>query len=387
MQELSKTPFFFLKNLIHYSPKFQKIMKKLIFTPIILFLFFAVSFAQPFQAHVEGDTKIEGKLDVTDANTNTFIGGSAGISNTSGINNVALGSLALTSNSSGFQNTATGTLALRTNTSGQCNTASGYQSLFLNGGGIGNSAAGCQSLYLNTSGNFNTASGYQSLFNNRGSSNTALGASALGVNTTGSNNTAVGAQAGPALGQTTLTNASAFGYQANNTASNQVKLGNAAVTSICGAVPFTAVSDGRFKENIQEDVKGLDFVLNLRPVTYDLNTGNIQNFIDGKGKQSPLETGQRQTGFIAQEVDQLAKEMGIAFSGVDAPQNEKSHYGLRYATFVVPLVKAVQEQQALIEDLRNQVKNKDAEMTELSEKYDALEGKVEQLVELLDAKL
>ena len=54
---------------------------------------------------------------------------------------------------------------------------------------------------------------------------------------------------------------------------------------------------------------------------------------------------------------------------------------------LVPLVKAVQEQQALIEDLRNQVKNKDAEMTELSEKYDALEGKVEQLVELLDAKL
>ena len=32
-----------------------------------------------------------------------------------------------------------------------------------------------------------------------------------------------------------------------------------------------------------------------------------------------------------------------SFSEVDAPNNENDFYGLRYAEFVVPLVKAVQE--------------------------------------------
>ncbi len=38
-----------------------------------------------------------------------------------------------------------------------------------------------------------------------------------------------------------------------------------------------------------------------------------------------------------------AKNIGFNFSGVDAPKNENDLYGLRYAEFVVPLVKAVQE--------------------------------------------
>ena len=49
------------------------------------------------------------------------------------------------------------------------------------------------------------------------------------------------------------------------------------------------------------------------------------------------------TGFIAQEVEAAAKNIGYDFSGVDAPKNEKDMYGLRYAEIVVPLVKAVQE--------------------------------------------
>ena len=35
--------------------------------------------------------------------------------------------------------------------------------------------------------------------------------------------------------------------------------------------------------------------------------------------------------------------MNYDFSGVDAAKNDKDLYGLRYAEFVVPLVKAVQE--------------------------------------------
>ncbi len=51
----------------------------------------------------------------------------------------------------------------------------------------------------------------------------------------------------------------------------------------------------------------------------------------------------RFSGFIAQEVEDAAKASGYAFSGVGVPKNEKDFYSLRYATFVVPLVKAVQQ--------------------------------------------
>ena len=61
------------------------------------------------------------------------------------------------------------------------------------------------------------------------------------------------------------------------------------------------------------------------------------------------------TGFIAQEVEKAANEVGFNFSGVDAPKNENDFYGLRYAEFVVPLVKAVQEQQKVIEELTKRI--------------------------------
>ena len=51
---------------------------------------------------------------------------------------------------------------------------------------------------------------------------------------------------------------------------------------------------------------------------------------------------------MAQEVEATAKKMGFNFSGIDAPANDKDVYGLRYAEFVVPLVKGMQEQQVLI---------------------------------------
>ncbi len=55
------------------------------------------------------------------------------------------------------------------------------------------------------------------------------------------------------------------------------------------------------------------------------------------------------TGFLAQEVEAAAKKINYDFSGVDVPKVDGGLYSLRYAEFVVPLVKAVQEQQVIIE--------------------------------------
>ena len=57
----------------------------------------------------------------------------------------------------------------------------------------------------------------------------------------------------------------------------------------------------------------------------------------------------------------------ILFQGVDAPKNEKDFYGLRYAKFVVPLVKGIQEQQVMIESQQKRI--------------DELEKLVKQLIE------
>ncbi|MFZ4059302.1 MAG: tail fiber domain-containing protein, partial [Ferruginibacter sp.] len=126
-------------------------------------------------------------------------------------------------------------------------------------------------------GSYNSAFGRTALTANvSGNSNVAVGNKALSINQTGSGNTAVGDSS--FAGATTLgfSNSTGIGYQANVTASNQVRIGNNAVTSIGGFAGWTNVSDGRYKKDIVEDVKGLDFILKLRPVTYLFNFDKLQ---------------------------------------------------------------------------------------------------------------
>ena len=109
---------------------------------------------------------------------------------------------------------------------------------------------------------------------------------------------------------------------------------------------------------MKDNVKGLAFIMKLRPVSYNLDISGLNSFLnknirtpDGK-TQSPSATEQQEikakeqiiyTGFVAQDVEKAAKELNYDFSGVDAPKNDKDVYALRYSDFVVPLVKAVQE--------------------------------------------
>jgi len=103
----------------------------------------------------------------------------------------------------------------------------------------------------------------------------------------------------------------------------------------------------------------LDFILKLRPVTYNVNIHKINDFL-GIGsdtiKWASKYDGEkiRWTGLIAQEVEKAAESVNYDFSGVDKPKNEKDHYGLRYGQFVVPLIKAIQEQQKEIDELKKQ---------------------------------
>lgn len=267
-----------------------------------------------------------------------FIGEGAGVNTTAPINrNVFIGSF-------------TG----HNNTIGDGNVAIGQGAMVFNSDGNFNVAVGMNSLYLNTS-EGNSAYGESSLVNNtEGSRNTAIGKHSLVANVSGSYNTALGYNAD--VGAEALENSTAIGNGSLVTASNQVRIGNSNVSSIGGQVDWTTLSDGRFKTDIKENVAGLDFILNLRPVTYKLDNNLINEFVDrDEHKKNNVETQEIKSGFIAQEVEQAAKNIGFEFSGIDAPKNDKDYYGLRYGQFVVPLVQAIQEQQKIIEELKARI--------------------------------
>ena len=277
-----------------------------------------------------------------------------------GLNNTSFGLNALNPASTGIYNNAIGLTALSVNTTGQRNNAMGFEALLDNTTGVGNTALGDGSLFENKSGNNNSAIGYNSLLSNTtGNNNSAIGYNSLRSNTTGNNNSALGYLAFSA--GATYSNSTALGYNTVISASNQVRLGNNAVTSIGGQVAWTTLSDARFKTENATKVPGIDFIKKLRPVTYYVDHEAMNAFIDDHHKGSGLRTKDEKTismgksdykpeyiktlesGFMAQEVEQAAKELGYEFNGVDAPKNEKDYYGLRYSQFVVPLVKAVQE--------------------------------------------
>ena len=325
----------------------------------------------------------------TTGSYNAAVGAEALYDNTTGNENTAVGSYALRSNTIGFYNTAIGYRALYFNTTGWVNTATGRYALLNNTIGVNNTANGNNALELNTTGSSNVAFGNTTLVSNTtGGNNTAVGHNALAWTTTTNYNTAIGMGAGSltlnpeggtmvgafARATNNLSNFTVIGYEAQVLASNQVRIGNFFVTSIGGQVGWTNFSDGRYKNNINEDVPGLEFINKLRPVTYNLNVQGLdkevkKNFSASQLKSipslkttSPAENASatqaksavKYTGFVAQEVEKAAKELGYDFSGVDAPKNEQDFYGLRYSEFVVPIVRALQQLSKTTDSLANE---------------------------------
>ncbi len=240
----------------------------------------------------------------------------------------------------------------------------------------------------------NTVLGISALSQNiDGLYNTAIGRESLLTNSTGSNNTCVGNKAYPLYG--TLSNYTGIGnfVGSSASASNMVEIGNNSVSVIRGQVLPTTYSDARIKDNITSDVPGLSFITKLRPVTYNLNIHRQNDMMYGTLKPDTLDwEGKydiekiKMTGFIAQEVDRAAQEVNYNFSGIYQPKNDKDLYGLSYSAFVVPLVKAVQEQQVIIETQSSKIDQLQTDNQLLKSKAAELDAvKVE--LELIKAKL
>jgi hypothetical protein len=353
---------------------------------------------------------------------NTFVGQQAGNftmggTGTQGKYNTGSGFYSLTSNTTGSENTASGSYSLYHNTTGYNNTATGYQSMFYNTTGSANTASGYGSLYHNTTGNYNTASGVGSLtFNTTGSENTANGLNSLYSNTTGSYNTASGLQSmvsnttgsyntasglwslysnttggdntasGYNAGYTNttgfyntflgylsdaaannLTNATALGANAVVDASNHVRIGDTTVTQIGGQVAWSNLSDARLKENIRDLGLGLDFVMQLRPVSFTMKQGN----------------GRTDMGFLAQDMEAL---LGDDYNVLGIGADKDRTLSLRGTDLIAPLVKAVQEQQATIQAQQARLDTQQAQIGSRDARIAALEARLTAIEARMAAK-
>jgi hypothetical protein len=178
---------------------------------------------------------------------------------------------------------------------------------------------------------------------------------------------------------TDLTNSTAVGSASRMTASNQVRVGASTVTSIGGYANWTNVSDGRYKQHIKENVPGLAFINALTPITYTLDVNGISKFLHEENTSGDEKSKIVYTGFIAQDVEAAAQTLGYDFSGVDKPENENSLYGLRYAEFVVPLVKAVQELDAADAVSANEDGRRDSLILDQQAQIELLSQKIETL--------
>ena len=143
------------------------------------------------------------------------------------------------------------------------------------------------------------------------------------------------------------------------------------ITSIGGYTGWSNISDGRVKKNIKPNVPGLAFINKLKPITYNLDLDAADKIIqrpaikdkDGKTIQPTAGTNQltqhKATDclhrFYSTGCRRISKKVSYDFSGVDAAKNDKDLYGLRYAEFVVPLVKAVQELSAGNDNKQQQI--------------------------------
>ena len=359
----------------------------------------------------------------TAGTNNVATGTSALFRNTTGNNNVATGSSALYFNTTGTNNVATGTSALYFNTTGNNNVANGWRSLYSNTIGNSNVATGDSALYSNTTGSFNIANGNGALHNNTtGNNNVANGSVALFNNTTGLSNVAIGLNAGSSL--TTGSNNVFIGANTQpvfGTASNYININNqiygnngligigeanptraklvvngnvntnngvygslrntgVVATNAATSTPtsiwasdrivaseFNATSDGRIKQNVVPVQNALSVLSKINVVNYTkLSKGGATNEI----------------GIIAQELEKVlpqavSQSEGDVYNALSKKWEVVNDFRtVNYQTITMLTAKALQE-------LKQEVNEKTAEIKALHEKNKELELRLQKIEALM----
>jgi hypothetical protein len=273
----------------------------------------------------------------TDTSGGTFIGVSAGKNNITGGGNTALGANALFTNTSGGTNVAIGASALYSNNNDN-SVAVGYSALSTstatNNVALGNYAGaslttGTGNILLGTSAGQGGGSA---------SYNVLIGMNAAYQITSGSGNTSInprnsGNSYAPCLNITTE--------------NNRISMGSTGVTNAYVQVSWTVLSDARDKTNVNDAPYGLDFVNELRPVTYQWDKRN--NYEDATPDGTHLEP-KLQLGFLAQDIIDLELKHGATAKDLLVGDDEhEDSLKVTEAKLIPILVKAIQELKATVD--------------------------------------
>ena len=218
----------------------------------------------------------------------------------------------------------------------------------------------------------------------------AIGHEALDSITSGYSCVAVGKDAGDAISSGAFNivigtgadvstgaaeNQTAIGHGAIGIGNNYAVIGNSATTRVYAADDVGATlyagsavvetSDARIKEDIKDSSLGLGFINQLRaveykkrqPVDYDESLKKEMNWYKNDRKPrvlDELDKNKCRTGFIAQEVGEILSNMSYDNNN-DIVEIDESNTQqmIAYSKLVPPLVKAIQELSAQVEELKN----------------------------------
>ena len=248
-------------------------------------------------------------------------------------------------------NIAIGGNAMDANTTGARNIAIGYDAL-----GVANVTDNSQTQ--------NVAIGHDAGNNvSSGVDNVIIGYAAGTVLSVGTKNVIIGSGAEPSSNDHSY--GITIGYDcAGHADGSYMTIGTAESTDrwwidYGTSTTWARESDERLKKNIENSTLGLDFVNNLRAVKYQWRTGEeqpeeVQRY-NKKGKlETPIDTESINYGMIAQEVKSALDTAGVDdFGGWS--ENKDGIQALSVSSFVIPLIKAVQELSQQVEDLKAKI--------------------------------
>ena len=112
----------------------------------------------------------------------------------------------------------------------------------------------------------------------------------------------------------------------------------------------TTFSDIRLKKDIEDSNLGLSFINNLRPVSFYRNLGENSEGVE-------VFKNKKTYGFVAQEVKESYPLYTDTFEGwnLEDENDPDSYQQISYDNFIAPMVKAIQELSAKVDELESRL--------------------------------
>ena len=257
---------------------------------------------------------------------NIIVGHDSGSALTTGANNTVVGAYAMQDCTTGSSNSVFGHGALANATTAFMNTAIGAGSMSNNLTGASNVGIGINALNQGASATNNVAIGTNAGLSANGTNNVYIGYLAAQLQTVGNNNITIGNSAA----------------NSTTTASNEITLGNSSNTVLrCAVTTITSLSDERDKDQITDLSVGLDFINEIKPVSF------VWKDRDEEGKQ-----GIKDSGFTAQNLKQVQEKYNLSEELKLVYESNPEKLEASYGRLIPVLVKAIQDLSKEIEILK-----------------------------------